>query len=62
VSGANDRFFAHVFRGVVCERSERTQRRKRWTRTIQGAVAKVAIVDAFERLPAEEDEGVDTER
>ncbi|MFC7018720.1 MULTISPECIES: DHH family phosphoesterase [Haloarcula] len=30
--------------------------------TTQGAVAKQAIVDAFERLPDEDDEGVDTER
>ncbi|MFC6863573.1 DHH family phosphoesterase [Halomicroarcula sp. GCM10025817] len=30
--------------------------------TTQGAVAKQAIVDAFKRLPEEDDEGVDTER
>ena len=30
--------------------------------TTQGAVAKQAIVDAFKRLPDEDDEGVDTER
>jgi oligoribonuclease NrnB/cAMP/cGMP phosphodiesterase (DHH superfamily) len=30
--------------------------------TTQGAVAKQAIVDAFRRLPDEEEEGVDTER
>jgi len=30
--------------------------------TTQGAVAKQAIVDAFKRLPEEEEEGVDTER
>ncbi len=30
--------------------------------TTQGAVAKQAIVDAFKRLPEEDDEGIDTER
>ncbi|MBX0349156.1 hypothetical protein [Haloarcula pellucida] len=46
----------------MVERSETTRRRKRWTRTTHDAVAKQAIVDAFKRLPEEEDEGVDTER
>ncbi|MFC6863574.1 hypothetical protein ACFQGE_08870 [Halomicroarcula sp. GCM10025817] len=40
----------------------RTRTAKRWTRTTQGAVAKQAIVDAFKRLPEEDDESVDTER